>query len=161
MILLGEQLAPPAKKWPEGRVWILWDFTHIPVSPHFQAHQCNPDIQGSVKLQTHGKATALSVNSTWDLCALASPSALGGDASFLFSMCLQGRREQVLPFTVLRRGASWSRQSDLVVEPGRLGLGKRRLRQDTDLLSDMDRALRWRKDRHYRTWAWTGRHISF
>lgn len=54
--LLGKQLAPPAKKGPEGRVRVLGDFTLIPVRPHLQAHESNPDVQGSVKLPRHRRA---------------------------------------------------------------------------------------------------------
>lgn len=54
--LLGKQLAPPAKEGPKGRVRVLGDFTLIPVRPYLQAHEGNPDVQGSVKLPRHRRA---------------------------------------------------------------------------------------------------------
>ena len=142
MVLPGEQFAPPAQKWPEGRVRVLWNFTHVSMSPHFQAHEGNPDIQGSVKLKTHMESHSV-------ICRhhLPSPSAWSSGSRFLSSTCLQGRREQVLLFKFLRRGTAWERQNvlrvalPLVAELGWLSLEKRRLRQDTELLSDMHRAL--------------------
>ena len=55
--LLGQQLAPPTKKGPQGRVRILRNFTLIPMRPHLQANKSNPDVQGAVKLKRHGKAS--------------------------------------------------------------------------------------------------------
>lgn len=55
--LLGQQLAPPTKKGPQGRVRILRNFTLIPVRPHFQADKSDADVQGAVKLKRHGKAS--------------------------------------------------------------------------------------------------------
>lgn len=50
MAFLGEQLAPPAQERPEGGVRILRNVTLIAVGPHLQAHQSDPDVQGSVEL---------------------------------------------------------------------------------------------------------------
>lgn len=68
MALLGKQLAPPTKKGPQGRVRILRNFTLIPMRPHLQADESNPDVQGPVKLKRHREAS-FSHHCAWDLRA--------------------------------------------------------------------------------------------
>lgn len=154
MVLPGEQLAPPAQKWPEGRVRVLWNFTHVPMSPHFQAHKGNPDIQGSIKLKTHTEKSQRHLSAPPenmnpfpakvlgaqipDFSSL--PASRGGGNRCCSSDFSEGEHPE-------RGTTSWERLNilrealPLVVELGWLSLEKWRLSQDTGLLWDMHRAL--------------------
>lgn len=49
---LGQQFDfPPVKELVQGGEGILGDGTFISVTPHFQAHQGNPNVQGPVELK--------------------------------------------------------------------------------------------------------------
>lgn len=61
------------------------------MSPHFQAHKGNPDVQGSVKLKAHTEKPQHHLSTAIKIYKLLpSLSAQGTDLGFLFCTRLQG-----------------------------------------------------------------------
>lgn len=76
------------------------------MSPHFQAHKGNPDVQGSVKLKTHTEKPQHHLSTAMEIYKLLpSLSAQGTDLRFLFCTRLQGEEATGVPlFTSFRGG---------------------------------------------------------
>ena len=75
------------------------------MSPHFQAHEGNPDIQGSVKLKTHTEESQHHLSTPLEIMSPFLAQALRAQIpDFSSTRASKGRREQVLLFTFSEGG---------------------------------------------------------